>query len=178
MAHQDGIPQPASDPEWLVATTHAHSEAIAVANLQRQGFTTYCPVIRKRRSHARKVDHVLRPLFPGYVFVRLDGVGRHWRPILSTTGVRALVRFGDEPATIAAGFVAGLRAREEDGAVVRPAVPYAVGQDVQIEGGPFDGLVARILSLDDKDRIVVLLDVMNRGVKARVDSRQVSPVNG
>lgn len=178
MAYENSQSEPQGDPEWIVATTHVHSEAIAVANLQRQGFATYCPVIRKRRSHARKVDHVLRPLFPGYVFVRLDAIGRHWRPILSTTGVRSLVRFGDDPATLADGFLAGLRAREEDGAVVRPAVPYAIGQDVQIEGGPFDGLVAKILSLDDKDRIVVLLEVMNRGVKAKVDSRQVSPLAG
>jgi transcriptional antiterminator RfaH len=176
MAHEEDAARSSDGPDWIVATTHTHSEAIAVANLERQGFTTYCPVIRKRRSHARKVDHVLRPLFPGYVFIRLDDKGRHWRPILSTAGVRTLVRFGDEPATLDDGFIAGLRAREEDGAVVRPAAPYQVGQDVQIEGGPFGGLVARILSLDDKDRIVVLLEVMNRGVKAKLDSRQVWPV--
>lgn len=168
----------AEEPVWLVATTHPHSEAIAVENLVRQGFAPYCPMIRKRRSHARKVDSVLRPLFPGYVFVQLASDGPRWRPILSTTGVRTLVRFGDEPATLDHRFIARLKAREEDGAVVRPAVPYQVGQDVQIEGGPFDGLVARILSLDDKDRIVVLLEVMNRGVRARLDSRQVSPLPG
>lgn len=167
---------PESVEVWLVATTHPHSEAIAVENLIRQGFAPYCPMIRKRRSHARKVDTVLRPLFPGYVFIRLEAGGMRWRPILSTTGVRTLVRFGDEPATLDARFILGLKAREEDGAVVRPAVPYQVGQDVQIEGGPFDGLVARILSLEDKDRIVVLLEVMNRGVKAKIDSRQVTPV--
>ena len=161
---------------WLVATTHPHSEAIAVENLVRQGFEPYCPMIRKRRAHARKVDTVLRPLFPGYVFIQLEAGNRRWRPILSTTGIRTLVRFGDEPAPLDARFILGLKAREEDGAIVRPATPYQVGQDVQIEGGPFDGLVARILSLEDRDRIVVLLDVMNRGVKAKLDSRQVTPV--
>lgn len=177
MTQDSSAASPSDNLAWVVATTHPHSEAIALDNLQRQGFTSYCPMIRKRRSHARKVDFVLRPLFPGYVFVQLEAAGQRWRPILSTTGVRTLVRFGDEPATLDAGFIAGLRAREEDGAVIRPSVPYTVGQAVQIEGGPFDGLVAKILSLDDKDRIVVLLEVMNRGVKAKLDSRQVSPVS-
>ncbi len=162
---------------WAVATTHPHSEAIAVENLERQGFVTYCPRIRKRRSHARKIDTVLRPLFPGYVFIGVSQQMR-WRPILSTMGVRSLVRFSDEPATLDAAFIDELRAREVEGAVVRPPVPYKVGQNVQIAGGPFDGLVARILELNEKDRVVVLLDVMNRGVKARLETKQVTPVLG
>lgn len=160
---------------WIVATTHPHSEAIAREHLERQGFTVYCPMIRKRRSHARKVDIVLRPLFPGYIFVHLALASGIWRPIQSTTGVRSIVRFGDEPAILDAAFIAALQAREEEGAVVRPATPFVVGQQVQIEGGPFDGLMARILSLNDRERITVLLDVMNRGVKAQVDGRQLAP---
>lgn len=162
---------------WVVATTHPHSEAVAVENLRRQGFAPYCPVVRKQRSHARRVDTVLRPLFPGYVFIGIGPAAR-WRAIASTMGVRTLVRFGEEPATIAASFIEGLRAREVEGAVVRPAVPYEVGQNVQIAGGPFDGLLARILALDEKDRIVVLLEVMNRGVTAKLEPHQVGPVSG
>lgn len=159
---------------WLVATTHANSEGTARANLERQGYTVYLPLIRKRRSHARKVTWVLRPLFPGYIFIDLDPRQQAWRPIQSTIGVRSLVRFGEEPASLDGSFIAALQAREEDGAVTRPTVPFAVGQDVRIEGGPLDGLLARILALDDKERVVVLLDVMNRGVKTMVDSRQLS----
>lgn len=162
---------------WLVATTHANSEATARTNLERQGYSVYLPMIRKRRSHARKVEMVLRPLFPGYIFIDLALRHGQWRPIQSTVGVRNLVRFGEEPASIDAGFVAGLKAREEDGAITRPATPFTVGQDVRIEGGPLDGLLARILSLEDKDRVLVLLEVMNRGVKAMLDSRQLSAVD-
>jgi transcriptional antiterminator RfaH len=160
---------------WIVATTHPHSEAIAREHLVRQGFTTYCPMIRKRRSHARRVDTVLRPLFPSYIFVNLTDASGVWRPIQSTTGVRSIVRFGDEPATLDATFIAALQAREEEGAIIHPPTPFVVGQQVQIEGGPLDGLLARILSLNDRDRITVLLDVMNRGVRTEVDRRHLTP---
>lgn len=160
---------------WIVATTHPHSEAIAREHLERQGFTVYCPMIRKRRSHARRVDTVLRPLFPGYIFVNRTGGPGIWRPIQSTTGVRSIVRFGEEPAVLDASFIEALQAREEDGAIIRPPTPFVVGQQVQIEGGPFDGLLARILSLNDRERITVLLDVMNRGVRTEVDRRQITP---
>lgn len=160
---------------WVVATTHPHSEAIAREHLVRQGYAVYFPQLRKRRSHARKVEMVLRPLFPGYVFINLEGSGTAWRPIQSTTGIRSLVRFGEDPAILDASFIDGLKTREVEGAVVRPPVPFKVGQQVLIEGGPLDGLLARIFSLNDKDRIVVLLDVMNRGVKAVLDSTQLTP---
>ena len=162
---------------WIVATTHSHSEAIAREHLERQGLTVYCPMIRKRRSHARRVDTVLRPLFPNYIFIRLAAAGGIWRPIQSTTGIRNIVRFGDEPAALDSAFIEALRAREEDGAVVRPATPFAVGQQVQIDGGPLDGLMARILALNDRERITVLLEVMNRGVRTQVDSRHLAPVS-
>lgn len=165
----------ASVQPWVVINTHPHCEGRAAENLQRQTFETYCPMVRKRRSHARRVDDVLRPLFPSYLFVRLDDLGQRWRPMLSTYGVRTLVRCGDEPSLIDGRFIETLKAREVDGAVVRPAVPYQVGQTVQMAGGPFDGILATILAIDEQDRLVVLLDFMQRAVRTRVESRSVSP---
>ena len=57
---------------WAAVNTQPHREQVAHANLERQGFVTYCPVVRRRRSHARRVDEVLRPLFPGYLFVNVS----------------------------------------------------------------------------------------------------------
>jgi transcriptional antiterminator RfaH len=161
---------------WLVVNTHPHCEVRAAANLQRQHFDTYCPMVRKRRSHARRVDDVLRPLFPSYLFVRQGGLQQRWQPMLSTYGVRTLVRCGEEPSLIDGGFIEALRAREVDGAVVRPEVPYRNGQTVRMAGGAFDGILATILAVDEQDRLVVLLDLMGRGVRARVESRAVAPV--
>jgi transcription termination factor NusG len=56
-------------PAWIVINTHAHREHMALDNLHRQDFEAYCPMIRKRRSHARRIESVLRPLFPNYLFV-------------------------------------------------------------------------------------------------------------
>jgi transcriptional antiterminator RfaH len=58
---------------------------------------------------------------------------------------------------------------------VRPAAPYQVGQRVCITTGPFDGLVATIIDMDEKDRLLVLLNFMSRGVRMRVPSEHVAP---
>jgi transcription antitermination factor NusG len=55
-------------------------------------------------------------------------------------------------------------------------VPYRIGQQVQVVAGAFDGLVATILSLEEKDRLTVLLNMMSRQVKAHLDGAQVMPL--
>ena len=160
---------------WIVVNTHPHREPLAIENLERQQFEAYCPMIAKRRTHARRTETVLRPLFPGYLFVRGDAQLLRWRPILSTYGVRRIAQTGEQPSFIDNEFIATLKAREIDGAIVRPHTPYQVGQKVSIVTGAFDGLVATIIEMDEKDRLLVLLNFMNRGVQLRVPSGHVTP---
>jgi transcriptional antiterminator RfaH len=165
-----------ASPPWIVINTHAHREHLALDHLHRQEFEAYCPMIRKRRSHARRVDSVLRPLFPNYLFARFNDHRGGWRPILSTCGVRTIVRAGDRPSLIDDAFIIGLKSREIDGAIVRPATPYQIGERVRIAIGPFDKMVATIIDMDEKDRLVVLLELMNRGIRVKLDSHSVAPV--
>lgn len=149
---------------WLVVQTHPHKEAFAVLNLERQNFTTYAPVIHKRVRHARRTEDVLRPLFPGYVFVKPGQLSTALRPLQGTFGVRCIIG-GDRPSLLSGDFIASLRAREIDGVIVRPDSPYRAGQPVRMVGGAFDGLVATILGLDDNGRITVLMELLNQAVK-------------
>lgn len=160
---------------WIVVNTHPHKEASAIANLQNQGFKTYCPMLRKRVRHARRSVSVLRPLFPGYLFIELADGSQSWRPVLSTIGVRTVVRNGEEPSRLDALFISALRAREQDGVIVAPPAPFVAGQKVRITDGPFDGTVATIIDLAEKDRLVVLMDILNRPVNVKISARHVSP---
>jgi transcriptional antiterminator RfaH len=172
-----GIDQlPAQPGKWVVVNTHPHKEALAIENLQRQDFRSYCPMARKRIRHARREQDVLRPLFPGYVFAQVDTTLHRWRSIISTFGVRSLVSFGDRLSFLQDGFIQTLMAREVDGAIVRPTSPYVVGQHVRISGGAFDGIVATIIEMNEKDRLTVLLNLLNRPVKAKMEISDVAAI--
>jgi len=161
---------------WAVVNTHPHKERIALENLQRQEFGAYCPLIKRRRSHGRRVDEVLRPLFPSYLFVKINPEEQRWRPILSTLGVRTLIRAGDQLSLIDDAFVQSLKGRELDGVIARPASPYRVGQQVRMAGGAFDGLVATIIEMHERDRLTVLMQLLSQAVKVKIDEQQISPV--
>ena len=58
--------------EWYAVHTHVNKEVISEKNLIRQNFITYLPKYKKIIRHARKISTVVRPLFPKYLFVKMD----------------------------------------------------------------------------------------------------------
>ena len=158
---------------WMVVNTRPKREAEAMDNLTRQGFAAYCPLVVKRIRHARRSYDARRPLFPTYLFVAWDHA-QHWTPIMSTYGVKTIVYQGTRPALLDDALVAGLKAREVDGVIQLPEKPFEVGQSVSLRGGPMDGLVARIIDMRPNDRIVVLLDLLNRPVRTVVNAASLA----
>ena len=160
---------------WVVVNTQPHREQVAVENLARQAFDCYCPMIMKRVRQARKHHDVLRPLFSSYLFVQVNPRETRWRPILSTMGVRSLVRFGNEPSLVSDDFITSLRAREVDGRITPPEARFKIGDPVRLVGGPFDGVVAEIIEMADKDRLVVLMALLNQKVKVDAGGLVANP---
>jgi transcriptional antiterminator RfaH len=161
------------DRTWVVVNTHPAKEMLAIENLRRQKFETYCPLMRKRIRHARREHEALRPLFPSYVFAKLDPKMNRWRSIASTFGVKQLIAFGERPGLLHSDFIESLKAREVEGVIVRPREPYQVGQKVLLTGGAFEGISATIIELNENDRVVVLMEILSRSVKIKVDSKKM-----
>ena len=130
-------------------------------------------MIVKRIKHARRVHDAKRPLFPGYIFVERPAQRHLWRPLLGTLGVRSVVRNGEIPSLLPAGFVESLKAREIDGAIQKPEMPFQPGQSVTINGGPFDGLVGQILEIRESDRVLLLLNLLSQQTRVHVEAKML-----
>jgi transcription elongation factor/antiterminator RfaH len=174
MSGMDQLPAPPI--RWGVVNTHPHKETVAIENLQRQNFSTYCPLVRKRIKHARREQDVLRPLFPSYVFVQIDVTVHRWQTISSTFGVRALISFGGYLGFLQEEFISSLRAREVGGEIIQPESPYVLGQKVKVSGGAFDGLVATVIEMKEKDRLIVLMNLLNRPVRVKLETSQIRSI--
>ena len=165
---------------WFAVHTRPHAEHKAAFNLRRQGYTVYLPEHRKRRRHARRTDWIRAPFFPRYLFVRLDPEVTRWRAINSTFGVTGLVSMSDggRPTPVPAGIVEALEARRDaDGLIaVDPMARLKTGDSVRLCEGPFAEVEGIFASVDDHDRIVVLLDLMGRPVRVQVTRDSVEAV--
>lgn len=161
---------------WYVVQTQVNTEAKAARNLLRQGFEIYLPCYLKRRSHARKIEKVAAPLFPRYLFVRIDMATQRWRSIQSTFGVSHLVLNGSDPAAVAPQVLDVLKAREDDSGFVqldsRPQ--YSLGEKVRVLAGAFADSFGLFDGLGDRDRVAILLDMLGRKVRVSIEADLVT----
>ena len=160
---------------WYAVYTQPHGETKALEHLLRQGYSAYLPRYRTRVSHARRRQTVLRPLFPRYLFAGIDRASMRWRPILSTFGVADVVRAGDEPAPVPSEIVSAIREREAAGGFDRisPQQSLRLGELVRVTAGAFEDMVGMLVELRDQDRIVVLLELLGRAVRAQLRAEAV-----
>lgn len=156
---------------WCVVQTQVHSERKAAAHLNRQGFSTYLPAYIKRRRHARRVENVIAPLFPRYLFVAVDTAAQRWRSIQSTVGVARLVCNGDEPAAVPDHIVEELKARQnEQGFIPLDTRPrFAPGDKVCVLDGAFASCLGLFERVSDSERVSILLDLLGRKVRVMID---------
>lgn len=184
--------------QWFVVQTHANAERIAHRNIQALGFWChFAQFVRMRRMmrHGRPVmangkpveEESIRPLFPGYLFVRFDPDVPGWGGIMRTGGVVRLFSMmtsgglGYRPTPIPDAVVEHWigQGREGDGVIDdrKPAfAPIMSNEVVRIAQGYLAGHEG-ICQMSDGDRIKVLLDVMGRQVSVSVGRAQVEKID-
>lgn len=161
---------------WYVAQTEPKKERLAVVGLERQSFLSLCPCYHKIRRHARRIETVLAPLFPGYVFVNFDLDKDSWRSINGTLGVRRLISF-DPVTPLPMPDEAMIPLLNPRGDSLGNAVGgVQVGGTVRMISGPFAEQLATVETLDDKGRIRLLFDILGSAVRLRLRVDGVVPV--
>lgn len=151
------------DQNWFVVHTKPKQEALAVENLQRQGYTVYCPqtILPKRQRHGWK--NVVEPLFPRYLFVQLNTGIDNFSPIRSTPGVVGLVRFGYRPAIMQRSAIEAIKKQECNFKNVEGAHPnWQNGDILEIVEGPFAGLRGIFQKKAGIERAMLLLDILGQ----------------
>lgn len=160
---------------WYLVHTKPRQEDIALANLQRQGYECYLPQMRIERIRRRKAEVTTEPMFPRYLFIRLDSSdqAKSWSPIRSTLGVSQLVHFGARAAKVDDTLVDLLRQR--DRALPTEAMFHS-GDSVVITDGPFAGIEAIYQTADADRRAFILLEILAKPVSMHIDAGRLRKV--
>jgi transcriptional antiterminator RfaH len=162
--------------QWYLVYAKPRQETVARMNLERQGYSVYLPLVRQPRRHKGRAISVVAPMFPRYLFIQLDKHTDNWGPIRSTFGVVSIVRFGQAAAAVPNDLIAVLQSREdENGIQVLPIEQYRQGAKVRITNGGFAGYEGIFVAHSGRDRVTVLLEVLGRYTRARVDLGAIEP---
>jgi len=160
---------------WYAIRSKPRMEELARINYERQGLKVYLPMIRAVVRHARSKKEVLRPFFPGYLFLWLAPEERNWVTIASTRGAIGAVCFGDQYIPMPDWIIDDLRAREDGGAISSATLQNGLtsGMVVQVRFDEENATQGVVYSMRGEDNVVVLLNLLNRQVKATVPLEQV-----
>ena len=159
---------------WYVAETEPRKETVAIQHLERQSFRCFCPRLQRVRRHARRIETVLAPLFPGYVFVNFDADRVGWRAINGTRGVRRLLTSERlAPLPMPDEAMASL-IEKYDGRAAAAEPDFQAGDSVLIVSGPFAEQYATVESLDDKGRVRLLFAILGGGARVSLDAGSIA----
>lgn len=162
--------------QWYVVYTKTNGEQQAAVNLSNQGFEVYLPRYRKTRRHARRIEKIMRPLFPRYLFVRMGLNADDWRSVNGTRGVMHLVVFGETPPAVPELVMESLRERETaDGAILLVNPETERGKSVGIASNAFDDVTGVFECMVDDQRAMILLNLLGQTVRVTTPLRSLVP---
>ena len=159
---------------WFAVRVRSNYERVTAEHLRSRGYEEFSPVYKTESKWSDRRKSVERPLFPGYVFSRLDPQYR--LPVLTVPGVVGILGFGDGPCPIPDDEVESVRRMVQSGLPVSPWPFLKQGQHVLLERGPLAGLEGIIREVKGKLRVVVSVNVLHRSVSAEIDGAWLSPL--
>lgn len=156
---------------WFALQVAPRREKRVASILEYKGHEAFLPTYQVRRNWSDRVKTLDQPMFPGYVFCRVQKTGTGL--VLATPGVIRVVSFGGKPCPIANDEIDGLQRLSRTGGDISPFPYTQVGQKVQITQGPFMGVVGVVVQVRNQRRLVVAVDTILKAVSIAIDASDV-----
>jgi transcriptional antiterminator RfaH len=162
--------------KWYAIQIKVNRERDVEKRLRDLRLEVFQPWMRARRRIGSKFHWVQVPLFPGYLFCRLDmvfsGKAARYSP-----GVKDFLTFGSRLAEVSEEIIQALRERCPDGVAEVDPVRAKPGDTVRINEGPFSGLEPIFeQKLKGSERVAVLLDILGRQTRIVLPSETIARV--
>jgi transcriptional antiterminator RfaH len=161
-------------PAWYCARTKPKHEHIAAANLRKNlQLEVFHPQLRVERATRRGLVRVIEPLFPCYIFIRCV-LETNLSDIQHTSGVNALVRFGQKIPTVDEARIEELQECFTAGEPMDVESRLLPADEVRIVEGVFSGIRAFVLRvMPARLRVLVLRYILGRPTPVEVDRTSV-----
>lgn len=152
-----------SRPWFAIYVKPRHEKNVAAA-LNRKGYEIFLPLYW-RRAKCNKAFEL--PLFPGYVFCRVDQFNTV--PIMTTAGVFSIVGNGRVPQPIPESEIEVVRRMVESGLMPVPWPYVSAGQEICLRSGPLRSVRGVVVDASNGKWLVISIDLLRRSVAVKVD---------
>jgi transcription antitermination factor NusG len=159
--------------DWYAAYTRYRYEKRVAEMLKYRRIEHYLPLYEVVHPWKDRKARVQLPLFPSYVFVRLD-----LRDRLSALTVPGVIRLvgHPRPAPLSGREIEAIRNYLSHNLPIEPYPYLTSGKLVHIKAGPLAGLEGIILRRKSGYRVVINLDPIQRAMVVELPASDLEPV--
>lgn len=156
---------------WYVLRTRSRFEFSVRDELERRSIESWLPTFTEESRWSDRVATVTRPLFPGYLFARLNGNAAQ---VKSTRGVVDVLSLDQKPVPVSDDEVANLRRVVE---APKPVIScaYVAGSRVTVKRGPFAGVSGIVSRVKNGATLTIPVEILGRSVSVEIDLADVKP---
>jgi transcription antitermination factor NusG len=160
---------------WFALRVKPRSEKIVATITRNKGFEEFLPLQQTHHRWSDRIKAVDLPLFPGYLFCRIDPQYR--LPILTIPGALHFVGIGKAPVPVEDAEIEAIQATLQSGLPAEPWPYLNLGQRVQLESGPLAGIEGLLIEVRKQHRLVVSVSLLGRSVAVEIEREWVRPVD-
>ncbi|MBI2864822.1 MAG: hypothetical protein HYX94_09715 [Chloroflexi bacterium] len=155
--------------QWYVLKTKPHVERQVSHILEARGLAAYLPLLNRR--------HIPEPLFPGYLFLKIDCNTDEYLRSRSAPGVSYFLSAAGAPIPVMDGLVDEIKRRTDKENNLGPAARFSPGDRVLVTAGPFRGVEAIFdRALSSQGRCLILLRILGHLANVQVDAEHVAKI--
>ena len=161
---------------WFVIQTKPGNEHRVESNLSNQEIEVFLPLLETFQYFSGKMIRKIKPLFPNYLFARLD-IDFHYYKVKWTRGVSRILGNGVEPVPISEKVIQTIKDRMGKDNLVKLEEEWKEGDLVRINSGPFKELVGIFhKKMSDNGRVRILLNLIGVHVSVQIPQWQLKKV--
>lgn len=155
------------EPEWYVLFVRSNQEWRVAQQLSSRAVENFLPTYESVRQWRDRKVTLHRPLFPGYVFVKLPFIERC--KALLVPNVVNLVGPRNDPSVISNEEIEWIRLGMSHGKA-QPHRCLNAGDWVVIKNGAMAGMQGILIRMQNGTRVLVQLDMISRAFSVEVES--------
>ena len=161
---------------WHALYVRSRAEKKVLFQLEDMGIKAYLPLITRIKQWSDRRKKIEEPLFKSYVFVFSNE--KEYIPILNVYGVVKFVTFEHKAVIVPENQIVAIKRYIDnpDNEKSQPTNELKEGQLVKVTNGPMQGLLGRLVSVKDKRRLLVYIDVVGQHISVSIPRTKVEPV--
>jgi transcription antitermination factor NusG len=156
---------------WFALQVDPKLTKSVLAALDQKGYDAFTPFQTVVKRWRDRTSESLVPVFPGYIFTRLDL--RFRLAVLKTPGVRGMVGYGKQPASICEEEIDAVRRVMDSKLPAEPSPFLQSGDAVRLVEGPLAGLTGIMIGQSKRNRVLIRVTLIQQAMAVDVDSAWV-----